>query len=97
MMNTLAILGGKPVREAPFPSRRTIGEAEKRAALQVMDSDCISGFLGSLGEGEWGGPKVPQFDEIWADRFGYRHAVTVNSWTSRVTVANALPGLGLGD
>ena len=97
MTNTLAILGGRPVREAPFPSRRTMGDAEKRAVLEVMDSDCISGFLGSPGEGAWGGPKVRQFEEIWADRFGYRHAVTVNSWTSGLTVAIASAGLGPGD
>jgi perosamine synthetase len=97
MTNTLAMLGGKPVREAPFPSRRTMGEAEKRAVLGVMDSDCISGFLGSPGEGAWGGPKVRQFEEIWADRFGYRHAVTVNSWTSGLTVAIAAAGLGPGE
>lgn len=97
MTGTLSLLGGQPVRTKPFPQRRTMGEAEKRGVLEVMDSDCISGFLGSPGEGAWGGPKVRDFEARWADRFGYRHAVTVNSWTSGLMVAIGAAGLGPGD
>jgi dTDP-4-amino-4,6-dideoxygalactose transaminase len=97
MANELALLGGTPVRSKPFPQRRTMGEAEKRAVLEVMDADCLSAFLGSPGEGAWGGPKVLEFEARWAGRFGYKHAVTVNSWTSGLMAAIGAAGLGPGD
>lgn len=97
MSSNLSLLGGTPVRSQPFPQRRTMGDAEKKAVLEVMDSDCISGFLGSPGEGAWGGPKVREFEERWADRFGYKHAISVNSWTSGLMTAIGAARLGPGD
>ncbi|EGG93064.1 DegT/DnrJ/EryC1/StrS aminotransferase [gamma proteobacterium IMCC1989] len=97
MKDTLAILGGSPVRENAFPSRKTMGEEEKEAVIDVMDSDCISAFLGSPGEGAWGGPKVLEFEKNWAEFFGYKHAISVNSWTAGLTISVGAVGLTPGD
>ena len=97
-MNTRpAILGGTPIRQTPFPPRRTMGAAERAAALAVIDSDCLSGFIGAPGEGFLGGPQVRAFESAWASRYGFRHAVSVNSWTSGLVAALGAVGVGPGD
>ena len=78
-MSTPAILGGEPVRRTPFLPRTTMGEPEKRAAMEVLDSDVLSAFLGSSGKFFLGGPKVRAFEDAWRQRYGFKHCVTVNS------------------
>jgi dTDP-4-amino-4,6-dideoxygalactose transaminase len=94
---TLAIDGGTPVRSREFPGRRTMGEAEKRAVMEVMDSDRLSGFFGSPGEHWLGGPQVRAFERKWADRYGFRHAISVNSWTTGLMTAVGAIGIEPGD
>ncbi|MCC6644969.1 MAG: DegT/DnrJ/EryC1/StrS family aminotransferase [Polyangiaceae bacterium] len=96
-MTKLARDGGPKVRERPFPRRRTMGDAEKKAAHDVIDSDDLSTFLGGPGPYFWGGERVRAFERAWAERFGYRHAVSVNSWTSGLYAALGAVGLGPGD
>ncbi len=96
-MSELAILGGKPVRTIPFPDRKTMGEAEKRAALRVLDSDVLSGFLGAGGAAFNGGEEVKKFERAWADKYGFKHAISVNSWTSGLMVAVGAVGVEPGD
>ena len=38
MKTTPAILGGTPIRTKPFAKRRTMGEAEKKAVLDVLET-----------------------------------------------------------
>lgn len=97
-MTTLpAILGGRPVRDVPFPPRRTMGAEERSAVLEVMDSDALSGFIGARGDGFLGGPQVRAFEAAWADKYGFHHAVSVNSWTSGLVAALGAVGVGPGD
>ena len=96
-MSELALLGGPQVRRVPWPPRQTIREADKRAVMAVMDSGVLSGFYGSPGAQFLGGPKVREFEERWIDRFGYRHAISVNSGTSGLTAAVGAVGVGPGD
>jgi perosamine synthetase len=96
-MSTPAILGGEPIRRAPFLHRTTMGEPEKRAAMEVLDSDVLSAFLGSSGRFFLGGPKVRAFEDAWRDRYGFTHCVTVNSWTSGLMVAFGAVGVEPGD
>lgn len=93
----LALSGGEPVRRRPFTSRATIGDEEKAAVLEVLDSGCLSAFYGSPGPEFLGGAKVRAFEAQWAGHFDYRHAVTVNSWTSGLIVAAGAIGLEPGD
>ena len=74
-----AIMGGAPVRTEPFTDRRTMGPEEKAAVLEVMDSDCLSAFIGGPGKFANGGPRVLEFEKAWAEREGFKHAVSVSS------------------
>ena len=96
-MSKLAVAGGKPVRSMPFVMRKTMGEAEKRAVLEVLDSDILSGFFGSPGSGWLGGPKVKEFEAKWASMYGYKHAISVNSWSTGLMTAVGAIGIEAGD
>lgn len=96
-MKHLAIKGGNPVRTTPFTPRRTMGDAEKQAVLEVMDSDQLSSFFGSPGDKWLGGPKVKEFEHKWAHRYGFKHAISVNSWTTGLMTAVGAIGIEPGD
>ena len=97
MTNKPAILGGTPVRKAHFKSRKTIGEEEKKAVLEVMDSDTLSAFIGGPGKFFEGGKKVKEFEKLWATKYGFKHAISVNSWTSGLMIAVGAVGIEPGD
>ena len=96
-MSQLAILGGTPVIATPPAPYRSMGEAEKRAVMEVMDSDCLSGFYGSPGPEFMGGPRVRAFEAAWRERYGVAHAISVNSATSGLVAAMGAIGIGPGD
>lgn len=96
-MAILAINGGKSVRTKPFPAYVTIGEEEKRAVMEVLDSTVLSKFLGTWSPDFYGGPKVQKLEREWAEYFGIRHAVSVNSATSGLYAAVGAAGIGPGD
>jgi len=94
---SLAIHGGKPVRDRPFPAYATIGEEEKRAVLEVLESTALSKFLAKWSPFFFGGPKVQELEKNWRQYFGARHAVSVNSATSGLYAAVGAAGVGPGD
>ncbi len=96
-MAKLAINGGQPQRSGPYPEYRTIGEEEKRAAMEVLDSGVLSRFLGTWSEDFYGGPRVRTLEQNWAEYFGVAHAVSVNSATSGLYAAVGAAGVGPGD
>ncbi len=96
-MSTLAVNGGKPIRTKLFPAYNTITDAEKKAALEVLDSGNLSQFLGCWMDDFFGGPKVREFEEKWSAMFGAKHTVSVNSNTSGLFAAVGAAGLGPGD
>ena len=96
-MSQLAINGGPPVRTAPYPRYVTIGEEEKKAVLEVLDSAVLSGFLGSNSPEFHGGPRVRKLEAEWAEYFGSRCAVSVNSATSALNAAVGAASIGPGD
>jgi perosamine synthetase len=96
-MTRLAINGGEPVRKAPFPEYVTIGEEEKRGVMEVLDSTVLSNFLGTWSPEFYGGPKVRRLEQDWAQYFGIKHAVSVNSATSGLNAAVGAAGVGPGD
>jgi len=93
----LAINGGTPVRTVPFPKYRTIGEEEKRAVMEVLDSGVLSSFLGTWSADFHGGFRVRKLEREWADYFKVKHAVSVNSATSGLYAAVGAAGVGPGD
>lgn len=96
-MSKLALLGGDPVRRTPFPAYRTIGEEEKRAVMEVMDSGVLSQFLGTWSPDFFGGPRVQKLEKEWAAYFKVKHAVSMNSATSGLYAAVGAAGVGPGD
>ena len=96
-MSKLAILGGTPVREKLFPAYRPIGEAERKAVDEVMQTGVLSRFLGAWHEDFYGGPQVRAFETEWAAAFSAKHAVSVNSATSGLYAAIGAAGIGPGD
>ena len=97
----LAINGGTPVRTKPWMDNFTIGEEEKRAVLDVLDSGYLSLFEGSHMPDApfdfWGGPKVQELEREWAAFYGAAHAVSMNSATSGLYASIGALGLGFGD
>jgi perosamine synthetase len=96
-MTTLAMLGGKPVRTTPFPRHPIVGQEEKDAVAEVMNSTELSGFIASQGPSFLGGRKVREFEERFAAYHGVRHAVSFNSATAALHAAVVAVGVNPGD
>ncbi len=96
-MSKLAMLGGTPAVQEPLRVYRTIGNEEAAAVAKVMDSGMLSGFVGAFCPEFNGGEEVQALEKEWAEAFGVRHAVTVNSNTSGLIAALGALGLGPGD
>jgi len=96
-MPKLALLGGKKVREKPFPPHPVLGEEEKKQVLEVLDSGLLSGFIAKPGEHFFGGPKVRQLEDEFKEYFGVKHAIAVNSATAGLHAAVAALNLSPGD
>ena len=98
MINKIpAILGGEKLRKIRLKSRTTIGPEEKKAVIEVMDSDVLSAFIGAPGEKFLGGDKVLEFENIWKKKYGFKHAISVNSWTSGLIISVGAIGIEPGD
>lgn len=93
----LAILGGKPERVQPFNNRVSMGPEERVAALRVLDSDVLSGFVGAAGNFFNGGTEVRNFENLWGSTYGFNHAISTNSWTTGLQVAFGAIGISPGD
>lgn len=93
----LAINGGLKVRTKKFPGYNTIGEEEKKAVMDVMDSGVLSKFLGCWDPDFFGGPKIQELEEKWASYFNTKHAISVNSNSSGILCSLYALGIGPGD
>jgi perosamine synthetase len=96
-MSKLAILGGKPEIVEPLVPFNRIADAERTAALRVLDGGVLSGFIGAPGPDFHGGPEVRALEEAWCEAFGVAHSVTVNSATSGLYATVGAVGVGPGD
>jgi len=96
-MGKLAINGGKPIRTQKFPAHNMIGEEEKKAVMQVLDSGVLSKFLGCWHPDFYGGPQVLEFEKQWAEFCDAKHAISVNSNTSGLYAAIGAAGICPGD
>ena len=96
-MQELAILGGRPLRDKPYPPYNVIGQEEKDAALKVLDSGALSGFVATPGPEFNGGEHVRGLENDFCRYFGSPHAVSFNSATSALHACLAAAKLGEGD
>lgn len=88
MQQRLAIDGGEPVRQRPFPAWPVWDEREERALLDVLRS------------GRWGeidGTAVERFQTRFAALQDARHCVVVANGTAALRVAFRALGVGIGD
>lgn len=92
-----AILGGDRAFPDCIPPYVSTGEREVMAALDVLRSGILSDFLGSPGPMFDGGTQVRALEERWAEYFGMRYAISVNSGTSGLHAAVVAAGAGVGD
>lgn len=78
----LAVEGGRPVREKPFPFHRNIGLEELEQLLEVIKSKNLF---------RWGGGAraVETFEQKFAEYLGVKHAVASTSGTAALHVAVA--------
>ncbi len=86
-MQALALHGGSPVRKTLLPyGRQSVAEADIQAVVDVLRSDWLTT-----------GPKVGEFEEIFALRVGAAHAVSFTSGTAALHAAAFAAGLKPGD
>lgn len=94
----LALLGGEPIRRAPYPIHTTmIGDRERQLINEVLDSGVLSGFAARNDQRWVGGKFVKQLEEAFCARFGVRYAVTFHSATSALHGTVAAAGVEPGD
>ncbi len=96
MSDKLALLGGAPVRSNPFPSHPVIGDAEKKAVLEVLDSGRLSTFIAVPGKYFNGGRKIREFERQFAEYHGVNYAVAFNSATAALHAAVVALGVPPG-
>jgi len=85
---TLAVLGGKPIRRQPFPSWPVVEENDERAWMDVLLKKRWNRLDGKL---------VQKFEETWAQLLGAKYCLaTANGTSALYTSLNAL-GVGPGD
>ncbi|MCX7011726.1 MAG: DegT/DnrJ/EryC1/StrS family aminotransferase [Candidatus Sumerlaeota bacterium] len=82
MKDSLAVNGGAPVRTAPFPPRRLIGEEEKSAVIRLFDETIARG--GVIG---YGGPRERQYEQDFEEFMGGGFAHAVSSGTAGLYAA----------
>ncbi len=96
-MKKLAVNGGEKVRKSLFPAYKVIGEEEEKAVVEVLRSGILSKYLGSWSKDFYGGPQVQALEKEWAEYFGVKHAISVNSATSGLYCAAGAIGLNPQD
>jgi perosamine synthetase len=84
---SLAVLGGNPVRSTLLPyGRQSIDEADIQAVVDVLRSNWLTT-----------GPKVGEFEEAFAAYVGAKFAVSFSSGTAALHAAAFAAGLKAGD
>lgn len=84
---TLAIHGGRPVRDKLLPyGRQCVEEEDIAAVVEVLRSDWLTT-----------GPKIGEFEDRFAARVGAKHAVSFSSGTAALHGAAFAAGLKPGD
>lgn len=81
-----------------FKVRNTMRPEELAAAQRVIKSGSLSDFLGCWHQEKFfGGTSVKALEEKFTRKFGVKHAISVNSWTSGLICAVGAIGLEPGD
>ncbi len=87
-MSELALLGGTPVRSAPFPAWPIGGPEELRGLTEALDAGIWSSASG---------PKVVELEQRFAAFQDSAHGIAVQTGTVALEIALAALGIGAGD
>jgi len=82
----LALKGGRPVREKPFPSWPIYSEDELKALKEVLES----GYWGI------GGSRKPEFERRFAEYHGVEYGVAVTNGTAALEISLRAAGIPAG-
>ena len=82
---------------SPFTKYNSLGIEEKQAAISVIDTGVLSGFIGSAGDAFLGGEKVRELETLVCKVTKSQFAISLNSWTSGLYTILAALGIGSGD
>lgn len=84
---SLAIFGGTPIRQKPFPAWPMFGSAEEESLTKILRS------------GSWGGynKKVEEFEVAFAEMHHTTHAISCANGTVAIEVALRAAGIQCGD
>jgi len=88
MSQTLALLGGTPVRTKPFTSWPIFGKSEEKSLLRTLRS------------GKWGrldGPETAKFEKRFAAMHGCKHGIAMVNGTVSLRIALMAGGIRAGD
>jgi perosamine synthetase len=96
-MTKLALLGGSPALNKPLTPYSSMGDEEIEAVNKVARSGRLSSFIGAWCDDFYGGSEIQGFEKEWAERFGCKHAISVNSNTSGLIAALGAVGVSPGD
>jgi len=88
MSEKLAMLGGRPVRTAPWPKWPLFSEQDVADVGAVLRDGRLTSITG---------PKVREFEEAFAARFGARFALATCNGVTAIHLALAALGIGPGD
>lgn len=87
----------KPLRDRPlpptFPGAMMIGEEEKNAAMEVLDSKNLFRYYGPEGTSN----KAKKFEDEFAEYMGTKYALAVSSGTTSLITALTAADVGPGD
>lgn len=96
-MKKLAILGGTPLIQETIKPFISLNNDDIAAATRVIQSGCLSGYLGSPSDKFYGGIEVKKLEKDWCERFQVAHSISVNSATSGLIAAIGAIGISPGD
>jgi len=81
-----------------IPEFNSLDKEETDAALKVMKSGLLSGFLAMPHKEEFfGGREIKNLERMWKEKFSVKYAVTVNSASSGLIAALAAIDISEGD
>ncbi len=84
----LAMLGGRPVRATPWPKWPLFSEQDVAEVGAVLRDGRLTSITG---------PKVQEFEQAFASKFGARHALATCNGVTALHLALAALGVGPGD
>jgi dTDP-4-amino-4,6-dideoxygalactose transaminase len=88
MKEELAINGGKPVRVKPYPKWPVFSQKDKNDLIAVLDDGRMTSITG---------PKVKEFEDKYAEKFGVKYALATSNGLAALHLALSAFEIGPGD